>query len=91
MINIVNFIIIHFYYNSNKRGNYINMLIDNTKQAGQKQNNIFSYTMAGMILSYLQESNIPEDNGCDNMLIDGIKIEKQIEIRKIGNARQCYD
>jgi len=67
------------------------MLIDGVKPAKQKQNIIFSYTMAGMILTYLQESNIPEDNGCNNMLIDGIQIEKQTEIRKKGNAKQRND
>jgi len=65
------------------------MIIDGINPSKQKQNIIFSYTMAGMILSYLQESNIPEDNGCDNMLIDGIKIEKKLKSEKKvmpGNA-----
>jgi hypothetical protein len=66
------------------------MIIDGIKPARQ-YNNIFSYTTAGLILTYLQESNLPEDNEGNNMLIDDNKIEKQIEIHKKRYTKQRYD
>ena len=62
------------------------MFIDGIKTERQKQDNIFSYTMAGMILNYLQGSNIDEGNGDNNMLVDGIKIVKQKRNNTCGYA-----
>jgi hypothetical protein len=64
------------------------MPVDNIKVVKQKRYNAFSYTTIGLILSYLQESNIDENNGVNNMLIDSVKIVNQNGICEKGNTRQ---
>ena len=49
------------------------MPIDNIKVVKQKRYNAFSYTTIGLILTYLQESNIDEDIGKDDRLPEFIK------------------
>ena len=67
------------------------MPVDNFNIVKQKQYNAFSYTTMGLILSYLQESYIDEDNGSNNLHIDSVRIVNQDEIHKKGNANQRND